>query len=143
MATPRRLPTDEQRMLAAKKELPIVDIDYSVGDQFEEMYRLQKIMREFFMKYTKLGMKNQHERTEYYCMSIISEACELLENVRGWKPHQRNTPPVDMANVHEELSDMMHFLLNLYLEWDIDTETAYEDYHKKHMINRKRQQDGY
>lgn len=143
MATLKRLPTSEQRMVAAKKELLITDIRYDVVDPLEDMFRLQKEMRDFFLKYTDLMNMNQHQRTGYYCTSIMCEAAELLENVRGWKPHQRNTPQVDIANVHEELADMMHFLLNLYTEWGIDSETAYEDYFKKNMINRKRQQDGY
>jgi len=147
MDTWRKSVTSQDRMQLAKVHLPIREkyepMTDVPNDSLEAIFFLQSELREFFLKYTPLGDMNQHERTGYYCLSLITEACELLENVRGWKPHQSNPPPVDKENIKEEIADMFHFLVNICEEWGLNAEDVYEEYFKKNNENRRRQHNGY
>lgn len=140
MATWTKL-TPEMHKEQAKRDLKIITLDHvpNLGECFDLVAETKK----FFETYTKLGNKNQHEKTEYYCTSLASECYEMLENVRGWKPHQRNPPPVNLENVSEEIADMMHFLINLCLEWNIDSSRLKYIFLSKHIENRRRQYEGY
>jgi NTP pyrophosphatase (non-canonical NTP hydrolase) len=145
MDTWRKSVTDDERVRLARDILQIRARHDPLPsrDSLEAIFFLQSELREFFLKYTKLGDMTQHERTGYYCLSLITEACELLENVRGWKPHQSNPPPVDKINLREEIADMLHFIVNICEEWGLDAEDVYGEYFKKNNENRRRQHNGY
>jgi len=140
---PLKIYSKQARMDKAQKDLLIRPFDMSDMHYLSRMFSLQRELRNFYMETTSLGSMTQHQRTGYYGLAMITEIGELLENVRGWKPHQSNPPPVDTGNVREELADIMHFMINLCLEWGITSTELYMIYFNKNMENRRRQHEGY
>jgi len=129
-------------MELSRIQIPIIE-HAPTAMTLSDCFKVQKDLRDFFMKQTELGIMSKHQRTAYYGLAMITEVSEMLENVRGWKPHQNLVPQVDEDNVKEEIADMMHFLINLCLEWGIDSWILMHEFWKKQMVNRKRQHDGY
>lgn len=77
------------------------------------------------------------------CTTALNcETTELLDAL-PWKPWKKSYKRVDLNNVHLEIVDMMHFVLELALIWGLDAKSLHELYMKKMQENFDRQARGY
>lgn len=74
-------------------------------------------------------------------MGIITEACEALENT-PWKPWKQSMR-LNKEKFREELIDLLHFVVNMFLAAGMTPEEIYKAFKEKHRINMKRQEGGY
>lgn len=75
------------------------------------------------------------------CSNLISEVTEL-QNETNWK-YWKRTKPLNRSKIAEEIADIDHFVTQICLEMDINSEQRFRNYLKKNEINLKRQEDKY
>lgn len=77
------------------------------------------------------------------CTTAINcETTELLDAL-PWKPWKKSYKEVDLDNVHLEIIDILHFVLELAIIWGLDAKAIHEIYMKKMQENIDRQKKGY
>src|SRR5690625_1271548 len=67
-------------------------------------------------------------------LCATDELHEVLAEVH-WKPWKQSRGIKDVAAYREEVADVMHFILDLYLAAGLTGEDIYQDYVAKHKIN--------
>lgn len=67
-------------------------------------------------------------------LCATDELHEVLAEV-NWKPWKQSRGIKDVAAYREEVADVMHFILDLYLAAGLTGEDIYQDYVAKHNIN--------
>lgn len=109
-------------------------------DLLEEIFRLQKEYHDS-IHHNGRYPSTRAERIDKLCQAIIHEAVELQDetNWKWWKQPK----PVKMEKAREELIDILHFVVDLAMELDLDPQLTYIEYLKKNKINRQRQEEGY
>ena len=73
-------------------------------------------------------------------LCLTDEAHELLHECY-WRPWQKQGGIRDLSAFREELADILHFLLELYLVTGCDGPQIIEDYMTKHQENIRRVSD--
>ena len=74
-----------------------------------------------------------------YTVEELYEAINHLKN----KPWKQTDRPTDQAAFREELSDAWHFWIEFHILAGINPREVFEEYFRKTLINRQRQQTGY
>ncbi len=105
-------------------------------DKLDRIFELQqrfqdKLYRERDLRYSP------EEWIQKQTLAMLSELAELLEevNFKWWKnPHELN-----MTNVREELSDILHFFVSMCLTAGMTADDLYEVYVGKNRENIARQ----
>lgn len=73
-----------------------------------------------------------------YLREVILCATDELHEVLGevnWKPWKQSRGIKDVAAYREEVADVMHFILDLYLAAGLTGKDIYQDYVAKHNVN--------
>ena len=120
-------------------------------DFLYEIFKMQKkleeaIGAEIFQKNSLQGnseMKD-HPNQIFILLSfvgVITEACEALEQT-PWKPWKESMTYNQRA-FQEELIDLLHFVLNLFLAASMEPQDVYKMFKQKHVKNMKRNERGY
>ncbi len=108
-------------------------------DKLEEIILMQKKLADFI---NSPGYpKNQQERISVLSVAVIHEAVELqrLTNWKWWKkPHEFNE-----KLAREELIDILHFVIQIALELNMDADDLIKEYKSKNEINKNRQKNNY
>lgn len=108
-------------------------------DKLEEILNMQKNLAEFINspKYPK----KQQERISVLSVAIIHEAVELqrLTNWKWWKKDSDFNEKL----AKEELIDILHFVIQIALELDMNANDLINEYKKKNEINKNRQKNNY
>ncbi len=93
-----------------------------------------KIDRKFCEKYTK-----------EFVLAMHSELSELLDwvNWKHWKKTKVDYNRERVEEIHMEIIDLFHFLLDLCIVWNLDAGKVLELYMKKNKENFDRQERGY
>ena len=94
-------------------------------DKLEHIFELQKGLQDKLKTERHLDFTPE-EWIQKQTLAMLSELAELLEevNFKWWKnPHELN-----MANVHEELSDILHFFISMCLEAGMTADDLYNVY---------------
>ena len=112
------------------------------GDQFRELFRMQKLLNERIGVHTE-GM-NESERAKWilnYCRAVNQEVAELTDSVpwKWWAKYQK----YDEQNIRVEIVDILHFVISLALVAGMSADDVFEAYRKKNEVNFKRQDSGY
>jgi len=77
------------------------------------------------------------------CTTALScEITELLDAL-PWKPWKKSYKEVDLNNIHIEIVDMLHFVVELAIIWGMDAGKVFDLYRKKMQENIDRQNKGY
>ena len=80
-------------------------------------------------------------------LAAISNELEEVRSWLPWKPWKANygthVDDVTRMELCYELVDVLHFLVELALVWDIDARRFSQVYEDKYRQNHKRQDDGY
>lgn len=75
-------------------------------------------------------------------LAATDELHEVLHE-HNWKPWKKTKKEVNLRNIHEELTDVMFFLLEMMIVSGMDAETLYANYFEKFQVNIKRAEEGY
>jgi len=91
---------------------------------------------------TSLIKKEFWTREMYIAMN--QELSEMLDwiNYKSWKTYKTPTED-DIKELKIELIDLQHFLINLYIIWDMGAEEVKRLFTGKHKENIKRQERNY
>jgi len=91
---------------------------------------------------------NRQEYINLMTLALIREATEALEETR-WKCPQvvnhgwKTTQAEDLEAFRDELVDVFHFFMNLCIAAEMDAGDLFSKYCSKHLINHRRQEEGY
>ena len=106
-------------------------------DKLEEIFALQFRFQEKIKQERALAYIPMEQWLQKQTLAMVSELAELLEevNFKWWKnPHELNLP-----NIREELSDIMHFFVSMCLEAGMSADDLYQMYVGKNQENVRRQ----
>ena len=81
--------------------------------------------------------------TKECVLAMVSELVEILGcvNWKAWKRQRLDLPNVPA--LREELVDVFHFLVNLFLLWGMTPDDVLTLFEEKHNVNVARQKEGY
>lgn len=114
-----------------KLPIPIV----SLTDMLAEQRDFQKN----FYDIDNLQFTERVALTKEYILCSMRELGEAL-NTLPWKSHRKyeDTASINREELLEELTDVMKFVLNLYLIWDFDSRDLIDAFAKKSEKVRQR-----
>lgn len=107
-------------------------------DKLDTLFYLQRKLQE------RLGQKYLEFDNEHFNLMFIgaiTELCEMLENSK-WKPWKKSSIN-NIKEIQNELIDVWHFIINLSLACNLDTETLVKKFIEKNKENNRRQKNGY
>lgn len=125
----------EFKYTCSKCYLPCEPLD--VDDGTKNLLRKQQELIEKYWP-DMLNKENRQNATNIVVLAMVGELAELMEGYKAlpWKPERENR-----EYILEELTDLMHFLLELYLIWGVDNwDTLVWLYDKKRKKNVDRGQ---
>ena len=105
-------------------------------DKLEHIFELQKGFQDKLKSERGLAFSTE-EWLQKQTLAMISELAELLEevNFKWWKnPHE-----LSRENIHEELSDILHFFISMCIESGMTADDLYNVYVGKNKENHARQ----
>jgi len=120
-------------------------------DMLEDIWKRQ---RELVEKYAEiegfslddipvnLDTKKGQNRVRDMMWRVVEELGEAANCLRN-KPWKQNEVPTDKDHYFEELSDAMHFFVELLLVSGLTAEDAWNLYRRKFEVNQFRQRSGY
>ena len=106
-------------------------------DKLEEIFRMQQGFQDKLKMERCLSDIPMEQWLQKQTLAMVSELAELLEevNFKWWKnPHALNE-----SNIHEELSDILHFFVSMCIEAGMSAEDLYQTYVRKNEENHRRQ----
>ena len=110
----------------------------SVGDALDVLLRLQRRIED---QWDRLPNPEDTESVSRYIREVAlcleDELHEALEHVH-WKPWKTSRGFKDLSKYREELADVLHFVLDLYIAAGMDGKDIYQDYLAKHKENVRR-----
>lgn len=118
-------------------------------DKLERMFFEQKCFQErHFIK--QFEFKDLKDLQDYINMNLLSCYNELAEiqNETRWKHKEqkfgyKKDININIKRFNEEIIDLWHFIMNLYMAGGGTALTFYQEYMKKVNKNEKRQQNSY
>lgn len=106
-------------------------------DKLEHIFELQKGFQDKLKRERNLEGIPMEQWLQKQTLAMVSELAELLEevNFKWWKnPHELNR-----QNIHEELSDILHFFIAMCIESGMTADDLYQVYIGKNKENHMRQ----
>jgi len=99
------------------------------------LLKQKEFAKHFINQFSSLGLKR--EDTIKFCLSIIKESTELLDEV-DYKNIYWNTDKKDVFKykIEEEIIDLFIFVLDLFILWNIDGDRVIELFEKKLEKNK-------
>jgi len=110
--------------------------------KLEKIFDLQKQFGKQFIDFDNLSVQEKEKWTKELLIALMNEGFEALNwtNAKHWK---KPVYPINKMELKYELIDMLHFLLNLMILWDITAEECFSMYMAKNKENHERQKRGY
>ena len=107
-------------------------------DNLKELFELQKQLQK------RLGNDISKFDLEFYKINHLALENELHEALREtpWKPWKKQQN-LNIDKLKEELVDAWHFIINMSLCAQMDSNELYERFKSKNQINHKRQENEY
>lgn len=131
-----RILTQEQMDHTYAKDEP--ELVGSVGDALDVLLCLQRRIED---QWNRLPEPDNPESVSQYIREVAlcleDELHEALEHVH-WKPWKTSRGFKDVAKYREELADVLHFVLDLYIAAGMNGKDIYQDYLAKHQENVRR-----
>lgn len=128
---------------------PLVPVDLnSFVDLFGMIVTAQRsIMRLYDEKHPELAEQTQTQKLVMLADALLDESAELKAWL-PWKPwrldHGRELTEEERAGVIEELTDLLHFLLEAFIVMGVTSPREIAGYYlAKNRVNRARQAQGY
>lgn len=106
-------------------------------DKLDVIFSLQNKLDSDIVKNRGLEGISTEEWIQKETLAMLSELAELLDevNFKWWK----NNKEVNIANVKEELVDILHFFVSMCLKTGMTSEELYNIYINKNKENFDRQ----
>ncbi len=106
-------------------------------DKLDRIFELQQSFQDKLKRERGLEGIPMTEWLQKHTLAIVAELAEVLDDVnyRWWKKPRE----VDKAHLHEELSDILHFLVSMCIESGMSAEDLYNVYVGKNKENFDRQ----
>ena len=100
-------------------------------DTLKKIFSEQKDFQRFFYSPEDLTFKQKVDLSKEYILSASSELSEILATL-PWKTHRRYDDYYFVKeNLREEIIDLIKFVLNLCVIWDITPEQFVKDFFTK------------
>jgi len=111
-------------------------------NKLDEMFDLQKKFGSKFCAFGKLTIKEKERWTKEFIVALMDEGFETLNwtNHKHWK---KPIYPINEMELKYEMIDMLHFLISLFLVWEMTSKDVFSMYIAKNRENHKRQKRGY
>lgn len=83
--------------------------------------------------------------TKEFVLAMMAELGETLEwmNWKIWKKTRVQYDAKRVRELHIELVDLLHFLVNIMILWDMTPQMVVQYYREKNKVNHERQENGY
>lgn len=92
---------------------------------------------------TKLkDVKEKEYQTKDTVLAIMSEMSELMDWI-NWKHWKKAEYPINETEIKFEIMDILHFVINLCIIWDMKPQDIYNYFMSKTEENINRQKRGY
>ena len=117
------------------------EVVYQAECGLDFMLSLQRKIEE---SWGRLVDPSDEEAVSAYIRDVVLCATDELHEVLGevnWKPWKNNRGIKNMYNYREEMADVLHFILDLYLAAGLTGRDIVLDYMTKHYENLRRTQD--
>jgi len=88
------------------------------------------------------NIKDKEYWTKEHVLMITSEMSELMDWI-NWKFWKKSKYPINKTELKFELVDILHFVINLFLIWDMKPKEVYDYFMSKNEENIDRQKRGY
>ena len=137
---------NEEKQMADFYKFEEVEKQY----QLYNMFKLQKELQEKLGNIKRINSckENKQQFINQMILAIQEEAVEIIRETAyknpdyvmlGWKKGQK----WNEENFKDELIDMWHFVMNLCIAVDMDSDEFYERYITKNKINIRRENENY
>jgi dimeric dUTPase (all-alpha-NTP-PPase superfamily) len=118
-------------------------------DSLERIFRLQEAFDVTVQKYPPFNNWEKEEKVVALLDHIIQESYEarnalgttITGRKKWWK--QGNLTEEGWSDLHEELADILHFLVSAMINAGMCAGDVLSNYEKKNKINHARQERGY
>ena len=107
-------------------------------DKLAQMYKIQKEFNDNFIDPETASLEDKVSFTKEMLLHIVAEIDELLQATGRWKKFRflENKPTI--SGIKEELVDMLKFLLNVAVVWNITPAEIYEEFMRKSLVVEER-----
>jgi len=122
---------------------------------FDEIYKKQEEFENLLIrKYSEgkqwpnkpLSEFNKKEKTAFckdLALLLYQEVGEFVNAVGNYKTHKTQEDGKDEEEIKEEIADMLIFVLNMALTYNMMSQELIDEVEKKQKINFNRQETGY
>lgn len=86
---------------------------------------------------SKLSLDEKRRLTKEFILHITTEFDELLKAIGGWKIHKPEDTIPKKKDITEEITDILKFLINICLIWNITPNELIETFIEKSIVNRQ------
>lgn len=131
------------------------DVEIPEGDLLEKIFEMQQSLMEeyepierdrgFITVPDKFG-ELDHRFVQYRIKDLNARAVEELYEAMNClknKPWKQSEVTTDTTHFYEELADALHFLVELFITSGLTARDLAAMYHKKHAVNKFRQESKY
>lgn len=145
-------PTPEEDAMEEGMGIPVPD---KKEETAKENY-YESFLEEIFASQIKLNEKIGHPLvgrsiteiewlTKEFVLAMMAELGETLEwmNWKIWKKTRVQYDAARVRELHIELVDLLHFLVNIMILWDMTPQMVVQYYREKNKVNHDRQENGY
>jgi|SRR5208282_2880148 len=122
-------------------------------DRLDKIVEMQKSIMARWYEVDKLSFEEKEKRTLEFLVAIIAEVGECLsgddsKGVKGygalnWKSWKKTKAPTDIDYLKTEFIDIFHFILEIMIIWNCDSNEIYKRYMEKANENIRRYNSGY
>ncbi|MCQ9207657.1 MAG: dUTP diphosphatase [Omnitrophica bacterium] len=126
---------------AARRKMMAYWGPWHFTNMLNEMVDSQKQFATKFIAFGKLTLKGKERWTKELVVCMLDELSEVLGQI-NWKHHKKTRQRVDETEVRYELIDLLCFLLNLMLVWQMTPEDIFSMHKAKVLENYRRQKKG-
>ena len=126
-----------------QKRLDVIEKaeEFALADRLQRLFIFQKHLQNRLY-----GIELPEERPELLPVQItavVGELGEILTNDSRWKPWKNQHKEFDRILQLEEVVDLLHFIINIFLMCGFDADEIYVKFLEKNQINHERQESGY
>lgn len=107
-------------------------------DKLDTIFKMQSALNEYIISKRGLPAYSKEEWLQKQVLAMLSEISELLNevNFKWWK----NPKPLDEKAIANELVDILHFMVSMFLHAGMTADDVLKVYLEKNKENYKRQQ---
>lgn len=118
-----------------------LDVMFVAQGAFMDILKKHRNFPEFPVNISSKDGQKVVKSVSHDCMHELFEAIHLLKNSKDHRKTDINE--FDRESFLEELSDALHYFIEICILCDIDQADLYDAFMKKHDINVKRIEEGY